>query len=310
MRRGVHGLVWACATALAALLLAGCPTTPPGNGDSGADAVVQTSPAFNNTTDPTNGGATLVGAAACGACHPDIAKRTQPHDHTTAGVDCEACHGPGSNHLPHPSVRNIYVDSTVKLCARCHTGSDDPRVIAAADGYIKPNAQYAELRASGGHASFSCTYCHDPHASAKHDRTQGIRNECAACHGDMNRAFHDKFTFMRGEYVEPLDCESCHMPFTGLRGTPAGHDVVADYGGRMGDVRGHIFRIDTERTTYAAMFTADGTRVLKDAQGRATITPDFVCLRCHSGVGSAFMMSPAGGAAIGTDMHAHAAAAE
>ena len=206
------------------------------------------------------------------------------------------------------SARAMFVDSSAALCGRCHTAGDDPNVIQVVDGFVSPYAQYPELLASGGHSTFSCGVCHDPHASTAYDRSHGIRNECTLCHSDQNLAFHNGITFERGDYVEPLTCVSCHMPFSGLQNASAGPDVVGDLGGRLGDVRGHIFRIDTQHADFTQMFSADGTHVVKDAQGRAAVTPDFTCLRCHNGVGNAFVISAEGATVIGTQMHQHAAA--
>lgn len=223
------------------------------------------------------------------------------------GVQCEACHGPGSNHAPNPWVRRMFVDSTNETCARCHLEGDDPAVIAVIDGYLSPNTQIAELRASGGHAAFNCGVCHSKHASATYDRRRGILNECTVCHGGVNLPFHEGVTFVRGDYSEPITCESCHMPFAGRSNSAGGPAAVGTNGGRMGDVRTHIFRIDTSNETYAQMFSADGSRVVKDALDRAAVTPDFACLRCHNGTGNAFIISPYGATVIGTDMHKKAA---
>jgi len=223
------------------------------------------------------------------------------------GVQCEACHGPGSNHAPEPWARRMFVDSTNDTCARCHLEGEDPNVIAVVDGYLSPNTQVAELRASGGHAAFNCGVCHGKHASTRYDRGRGILNECSACHGDVNLPYHEGVTFVRGDYSEPVTCESCHMPFAGRSNSVGGAATVGSTGGRMGDVRTHIFRIDTTNQTYLQMFSADGSRVVMDAQGRAAVTPDFVCLRCHNGVGNAFIISAYGATLIGTDMHQKAA---
>ncbi len=198
-----------------------------------------------------------------------------------AGVQCEACHGPGSNHVPNPQARNIFVDSTVQTCARCHTRGDDPDVIVAADGFIRAGAQYAELRASGGHANFACTVCHDPHFSTIYDRSNGIRNDCRTCHPDQNMARHAGKIFVRGDYAEQLGCESCHMPFATKTTAAADADTVGN-NGRMGDTRTHIFRISTDNVDFSSMFTADGAAVAKDGDGRAAVTVDFVCVRCHT----------------------------
>jgi hypothetical protein len=50
----------------------------------------------------------------------------------------------------------------------------------------------------------------------------------------------------------------------------------------MGDVPSHIFRIDTRDVDFSALFSSDLGRVVTDSQGRAAVTLDFVCLRCHT----------------------------
>ncbi|RME58067.1 hypothetical protein D6779_07260, partial [Candidatus Parcubacteria bacterium] len=50
--------------------------------------------------------------------------------------------------------------------------------------------------------------------------------------------------------------------------------------GWRGDVKTHIFKINTDPVTRDAMFTSEGTVAL-DADGKAAVTLDFACLRCH-----------------------------
>jgi len=223
-----------------------------------------------------------------------------------AAVGCEACHGPGSRHLPNPGARDLFVDATPATCGGCHTAGADPDVIPVIGGYIHPYAQYNELRASGGHADFNCTVCHDPHASTVYDRVNGIRNTCSTCHSDANMAAHAGVVFVRGTYREPVTCESCHMPFAALSAAAAAQTVVGTTG-RMGDVRSHIFRIATRAADYRDLFSTDGSRVLKDAHGRAAVTVDFVCLRCHTDdsamPNSAFYLSPESAWQIATGLH-------
>ncbi|HVP11375.1 MAG TPA: hypothetical protein VMV94_09350 [Phycisphaerae bacterium] len=225
-------------------------------------------------------------------------------------VHCEACHGPGSNHAPDPQARLMFVDSTNSTCARCHLQGNDPNVIVVQDGFINPNTQYAELLASGGMSDFNCTVCHDPHFSTLYDPANGIRNDCQACHPDQNLAFHEGITFVRGDYTEQLACVSCHMPFAGRSASNAGLAVVGTLGGRMGDVHTHIFRIDTVNATFTQMFNAAGTEVVKDSEGEAAVTPDFVCLRCHNGIGNAFIISASGAAELGATLHTNDALAQ
>ncbi len=204
------------------------------------------------------------------------------------GVQCEACHGPASRHIGNPQARDLYVNTTASGCAQCHV-RDSVDAIAARDGFIESYQAVAELRASGGHASFSCGVCHDPHASVRNDRDSAIRNACTACHVDANMALHTGKVFSRPAdgYTEALTCESCHMPLAASLAT-AFAGVTA---GRTGDIRTHIFRIATDGEDFQSMFTPDGSQVAKDQQGRAAVTVDFVCLRCHDGRGNAGELS-------------------
>lgn len=225
------------------------------------------------------------------------------------GVQCEACHGPGGKHFQTVEgevlidTTAIYVSSTgVDTCGKCHTRGDDPNVIIAKGGFIQHHEQYPELMASGGHSSLTCTTCHSPHVSAVYDRDNAIRNACTDCHADQNMGKHEGKVFVRGDYTETLSCESCHMPFVTKSGSSATAEVVGDVG-RMGDTRTHIFRIDSSSTSYTTMFNEDQTAVAKDAENRAAVTLDFVCYRCHNGIGT-FSIEPEFITDIAANIHA------
>jgi hypothetical protein len=262
---------------------------------------------FSNTTAPTNNGATQVGSAACEACHATLAEALAAHRHS----QCEACHGPGSNHVFDPQAYDLYVNNGPTACSACHvTDAAEPSVIGAADGFVSANAQWSELQASGGHSGFSCMYCHDPHTSTTQDRQNAIRNECTVCHFDANMAFHQDVTFIRGDYEEKMDCVSCHMPYAVRKTAEPGEPTVGTDPEHMGDARSHIFRINTENADYTLMFTADGTAVMTDRQGRAAVTLDFVCLRCHNAEGNASSLTVRGAATVAPDMHENVPASE
>lgn len=218
------------------------------------------------------------------------------------GVQCEACHGPGSNHVPSPETTPVYIGSKAADCGECHTVGDDADVIPADDGFIIGGSQRQELLASGGHAGFDCIFCHNPHASIVYDAANGRRNACADCHADVDMAIHEGRTFVRGDHVEALTCESCHMSYAGKSASQAAEAVVGQLA-RVGDVRSHLFRINTANANFTTMFSPDGSRILTDAQGRGAVTLDFVCLRCHNGVGNAFSLTLRAAARVVEGIH-------
>jgi len=200
------------------------------------------------------------------------------------GVRCEGCHGPGSNHPSNPFARDLFVDARATFCGDCHsrTYASGGGQITAKDGFIENRQQFSELLASGGHASMACVDCHDPHVSTTYDASKGIRRTCVSCHWDKDMGFHRGVQYVRGDYVEDMSCTSCHMPFA----TKTANSVVlGESVGRVGDIRTHIFRISTDPVGYTAMFSADGSSVVQDSNGKSAITVDFVCLRCHNSDG-------------------------
>jgi hypothetical protein len=117
----------------------------------------------------------------------------------------------------------------------------------------------------------------------------------------MSMAGHGGNVFRKGDYVETLSCESCHMPFATRQAHNADEAFVGPLG-RAGDTRTHIFRINVEPTNYAGMFTPDGSQVVRDAEGRAAVTVDFVCIRCHNG-GDLFELTVERAAEIAGQIH-------
>lgn len=215
------------------------------------------------------------------------------------GVGCEACHGPGALHVANPWAGNIVVDSSATVCGQCHVDAEDPSRLAAAGGFVRGYQQYTELAASP-HAGFDCNVCHDPHASTVYDPSHGVRNQCLVCHAEQNLARHSGRTFVLGDYVEIITCQSCHMPFASKTASSNTFDVFGDTGG-VGDARTHVFAINT--VLGLSMFTPDGSAVALDEDGKAAVTLDFVCLRCHNGRGSAFALTMDAASSIARGIH-------
>lgn len=225
-----------------------------------------------------------------------------------AGVGCEACHGPGGNHAPNPAARNLYVNIGPSACSTCHVADpDNPALILVQDSLFNGYQQWSELRASGGHASFSCNLCHDPHASTFYEA--GVRNTCRTCHVDTNMALHQDVVFVRGDYTEEVTCESCHMTWAGKVAADAPDATVGPFA-RVGDVRSHLFGIRTDVNVIEEVVPGGNGVYPVGEDGQARLTVDSVCLRCHNGIGNAFNLAlpPLGNpAATASQLHTRAA---
>jgi hypothetical protein len=208
----------------------------------------------------------------CGACHTtgwvaDTDAATDgtlednqdglPGIHGTfafGGVHCEACHGPGDE---------MSVNTSAEFCGTCHFRGA-LNTIPASGGFIRHHEQYNEHLA-GTHASLDCVTCHNPHKrgefSIKEDAQCGV-----SCHASKMTSFAKTSMYDYG-----VTCADCHMPF-------ATKSALA-LGPHEGDVMTHIFRIDTDPN--ANMFTEDGGFVALDGDGKAAVTLDFACQRCH-----------------------------
>ena len=218
--------------------------------------------------------------------HADEANGTKPYDcgscHTTAwiqdedpstpegkqdglegihgtffagGIQCEQCHGPGFS--------SMVIDSSAAACGECHIRGEAD-TIPASGGFIRHHEQYNEHLA-GPHAEAECVACHNPHKrgefSIKETAQCGV-----SCHADKMESFSKTSMYDYG-----VECKDCHMPYA----TKSAQAL----GPHQGDLQTHIFYINTDPD--ANMFTEDGGFVQLDEDGKAAVTMDFACQRCH-----------------------------
>jgi hypothetical protein len=209
----------------------------------------------------------------CGSCHSTGYNERGQNDlpgiigtWAQPGVQCEACHGPGSLHASDPQAVQMVIDRDDSLCSACHTRSDSSSLVIA-DGFIQHSGQYGDLL-PGKHLILDCVICHDPHSGVVQPRQNNIkttRTACKDCHwqqavlADDNP--HIRFNF---------SCEECHMPRPIQNAWRIAEDFTAD-------VRTHAVNINP---TQIEQFNQDGTLVSMQ------LGLNIACRHCHgSGLG-------------------------
>lgn len=215
----------------------------------------------------------------CGACHTTGWQATGaagPHQdnlpgmHGTfsePGITCEACHGPGSNHVITRSAADIEVDRSSEACGSCHFRDSQHRIAAKVSngkGFIEHHEQYDEL-ISAKHAALKCVDCHNPHRSTI-NKQGGVTRTCESCHAAQ--AAKKK----HGSFIGGPTCVDCHMP----KATKSATNTNV----YQADLHTHIFKIKTDAVDQSDMWYTEGTGTF--AQGHVTL--DFACYGCHKDV--------------------------
>jgi hypothetical protein len=205
----------------------------------------------------------------CGTCHTTgYSERGNQDDlpglvgtWAEPGIQCEACHGPGSLHMQNPRGVEMKVNRDGEECGQCHRRGDVEQVNAK-DGFIQHHEQYEELFQSK-HMVLKCVDCHDPHAGVvqlKEAGEQTTRTQCENCHFKEEQYQKNvKHTALS------VTCTHCHMP----RIVKSAWGVPERF---TGDIRTHVMAIDP---TQINQFSEDGTQALSQ------IGLDFACRQCH-----------------------------
>src|SRR3989442_7613272 len=161
----------------------------------------------------------------CFSCHSTGCARERPIrlDKLTPGVRCEACHGPGEQHVAavkegEPSARLIFNprrlsadELTQKFCASCHQAADSSSLTTTVE---INNIRFQPYRifhskCYSDDRRISCTACHDPHEPIKQDAAH-YDAKCLACHTSKGQAVAQGMVV--GCRIATKDCTSCHMP--------------------------------------------------------------------------------------------------
>ena len=159
----------------------------------------------------------------CVYCHTTTATLTEGRiENLVANVNCEKCHGPGSEHVrqaqssknppPYSVGSDTWdVESEIQLCGDCHRL---PRSVTKQELRDYPDTltrfqPVGMLRSKcylASNREMKCSTCHDPHQSVHGiSHEQHIQN-CIQCH-DANESTHTLCP------VSPkTNCIECHMP--------------------------------------------------------------------------------------------------
>jgi hypothetical protein len=179
------------------------------------------------------------------------------------GVQCEACHGPGSLHAQNPMGIALKIDRDPEACGKCHRRGDVSEVDASG-GFIQHHEQYEELFQSK-HLILNCVTCHNPHEGViqlRQANEKTVRTTCENCHFKQAQVQNVPFHVSMN-----IECITCHMP----RIT---RSAWGDSEKFTGDIRTHIMAIDPTQITQ---FNEDGSLALSQ------IGLDFACRQCHGG---------------------------
>jgi hypothetical protein len=170
-------------------------------------------------------------ARLCLGCHTTASTTKNQFDPSAAylGVTCEACHGPGAQHIAAARAKTekrgsgltfnpaqlSRVDS-VDFCGACHRTWQDV-VSGQMVGAGTFNVRFAPYRLENsrcwaeGDARITCMACHDPHKPLSHEVASYDQN-CLACHASNTAEKKSENHPGAACPVATKNCVTCHMP--------------------------------------------------------------------------------------------------
>ncbi len=157
--------------------------------------------------------ANYVGAKVCFECHLDVARVWAEVPHSQWMLDeklpvhlrgCEACHGPGSDHVLVRRKGNIVSWAGLSeaeqnaICLQCHEKVTAAKWAATPHARAKPHP-------------LTCIQCHEVHQPVEQPKLlkEAVNNQCLKCHHDIPvRAKANQHHPVSGG----LRCTNCHDP--------------------------------------------------------------------------------------------------
>ncbi len=166
----------------------------------------------------------------CFGCHSTASTVSGNFDpeHAMLGVTCEACHGPGLQHVtametsPGQSAAGTMLNperlspvDSVDFCGACHRTRVDvalfmPRHMGISSVRLQPYRLERSLCwGTSGDPRITCMACHDPHKPLVSDST-AYDAKCLKCHAGLESP--PSANLEPACKVGTKDCVSCHMP--------------------------------------------------------------------------------------------------
>src|SRR5215469_156919 len=184
-------------------------------------------------------GRRIANPRACFGCHSTEATTNDHFDpqHLIPGVTCEACHGPGAQHVALMSTTQdaqapsmifnparLGPVASVDFCGACHRTSVDVTFLGISGIFT---LRFPAYRLQGSRcwtkpdARLTCFACHDPHQPLVREPSSYDKN-CLACHhkpataraslGSADRSFLPTSSTAAVCPIGQRACVTCHMP--------------------------------------------------------------------------------------------------
>ena len=183
-------------------------------------------------------------ARECFACHSTAAINglELQLDRLIPGISCEACHGPGRDHIAAMEAKRfndkrIFNPGKMEsdelaqgFCGSCHHSAEQVLTNNSLQGLIRVRFQPYRLFTSRGHdpddARLRCTACHNPHQDPVQEPAF-YDPKCLACHRSATslksaavaKAEENEGRTDKACPVAQRLCVSCHMPKVDVPGT-------------------------------------------------------------------------------------------